>query len=324
MTAVAASDLVYVSDDQPGISRRRRGRGFTYIAPDGTTIARGAERARLEALAVPPAYEDVWMCPLHNGHLQATGRDARARKQYRYHPDWAEAQARTKFDRLVEFGELLPRIRRRVRRDLQEDVGEQVFALASAVTLIDRTAIRVGSPDYTRENGSYGAVTLKRRHITLDDGQIGLRFTAKAGKKVRRKLNDRRLARILEKISDLPGAELLTWIDDEGQTHRLSSTALNSYIAEAAGTDGVTAKTFRTWKGTLAAYEVAEEGDATIKAMAEAAAAELNNTATIARNSYIHPAVIDRAGEGPLRVEGYDRADLRMSEGRLLRFLEDG
>ena len=323
MNAIAATDLVYVSDDQPGITRRRHGRGFTYIAADGTTIARGPERKRLEALAVPPAYEDVWMCPLPNGHLQATGRDTRARKQYRYHPDWAEAQARTKFDSLIEFGEVLPRIRRHVRRDLQEDVGDRAFALASAVALIDRTAIRVGNPDYTRENGSFGALTLRRKHIALDDSGIRLRYVAKGGKQVRRHLNDKRLSRILDKISDLPGAELLTWVDDEGAAQTLSSNALNTYIAEAAGTDGVTAKTFRTWTGTLAAFQVAEQGNSTIKAMAEAAAAELSNTATIARKSYIHPAVIDRAGQEPLDIEGYDRNDLRLAEGRLLRFLED-
>lgn len=324
MTPIAASDLVHVSDDQPGITRRRRGRGFTYIAPDGTTIARGAERQRLEALAVPPAYEDVWMCTLANGHLQATGRDTRTRKQYRYHPEWSELQSRTKFDRLIEFGEVLPRIRRRVRRDLDEDVGQRAFALASAVALIDRTSIRVGSHDYTEQNGSYGALTLRRKHISLKENRIEMRYTAKGGKRVRRQINDRRLARILDRISDLRGKELLTWVDDEGETHSLSSTALNHYIADAAGTEGITAKTFRTWKGTLAAFEVAEKGDATIKAMADAAAEELCNTATIARNSYIHPAVIDRAGEDPFRVKGYERNDLRLSEGRLLRFLECG
>lgn len=324
MTPIAASGLVYFSDDQPGISRRRRGRGFSYIAPDGTTIARGAERERLEALAVPPAYEDVWICPLQNGHLQATGRDTRARKQYRYHPEWAELQARTKFDRLAEFGEVLPRIRRRVRRDLQADAGDWLFAIASAVTLIDRTAIRVGSPDYTRQNGSYGALTLRRKHVTLADNRIEMRYTAKGGKKVRRQINDKRLARILDKISDLPGAELLTWVDDEGAVQTLNSTALNAYIADAAGSEGVSAKTFRTWKGTLAAFEVAERGDATIKAMAEAAAAELNNTPTVARNSYIHPAVIEQAGERPLKTKGYERNDLRLSEGRLLKFVQAG
>lgn len=318
----APAGLVYVSDDQPGITRQKRGRGFSYVAPDGTTIAQGTERKRLEALAVPPAYEDVWMCALANGHLQATGRDARARKQYRYHPDWASAQAQTKFDGLVEFGEVLPRIRRRVRRDLAEDAGARDYALACAVTLIDRTGIRVGDPNYTRENGSYGALTLKRSQLRLSDNGIEMKYRAKGGKRVRKQMNDKRLARLLHKISDLPGAELLSWVDEDGAAQTLSSSALNSYIADAAGVEGVTAKTFRTWKGTLAAYEVAAEGGATIKSISGAASEVLNNTPTIARNSYIHPAVIDLAGAQAQAKDGYDRADLYLAEGRLLRFLE--
>jgi len=229
------SNLVYVTDDQPGITRQKRGRGYSYIAPDGTTIARGPERQRLEALAVPPAYEDVWMCPLANGHLQATGRDARNRKQYKYHVDWTAAQAETKFAGLVDFGHVLPRIRRRVQRDLKGKAGDQSFALASAVALIDRTSMRVGNPDYARENGSYGALTLRGKHLKLSDNTIHLRFKAKGGKKVRRQMNDRTLARILAKINDLPGAEVLSWLDDDGTPHRLSSAGLNAYLADASG-----------------------------------------------------------------------------------------
>ena len=318
------ADLVYMTDDQPGIRRNRRGRGFTYTAPDGTTIARGAERKRLEALAVPPAYEDVWMCPLHNGHLQATGRDTRARKQYRYHVDWSAAQSETKFAGLMDFGLALPRLRRRVKRDLEEDAGERTFALASAVALIDKTAMRVGNADYTRENGSYGAVTLRNRHVKLKGNTITLRFTAKGGKKVNRQVNDRTLAQILQKISYLPGAEVLRWIDGDGNPCALTSAALNAYIAEAAGCEGVTAKTFRTWTGTLAAYSVAEKGGATIKAMSEAAAERLNNTPTIARTSYIHPGVIDLAGADPVELEARSRSGLLAAENRLLAFLEQG
>ncbi|MFD2740412.1 DNA topoisomerase IB [Sulfitobacter aestuarii] len=319
---MAPSELVYYSDDQPGIRRLRRGRGFSYVATDGTTIARGPERKRLEALAVPPAYEDVWMCPLPNGHLQATGRDARQRKQYRYHEAWAAAQAETKFAGLVEFGHLLPRIRRRVRRDLEEEVGDRVFALASAVALIDRTSMRVGNADYTAANGSYGALTLQRRHVKLAGNRIKLRYKAKGGTPVRRQMNDRTLARILGRINDLPGAELLSWVDEEGNARSLNSTALNLYIAQAAGADGVSAKTFRTWAGTLAAFACAEPGGASIKAMAEAAAERLNNTATVARNSYIHPAVIELAGAEPLVLDGTGSRDLLAAERRLLAYLE--
>ena len=316
------SDLIYVSDDQPGITRQKRGRGYSYIAPDGTMIVRGPERTRLEALAVPPAYEDVWMCPLPNGHLQFTGRDARNRKQNRYHADWTAAQAETKFAGLVDFGHVLPRIRRRVSRDLKGDAGDQSFALASAVALIDRTSMRVGNPDYARENGSYGALTLRGRHVKLDGNTIHLRFKAKGGKMVRRQMNDRTLARILGKINDLPGAEVLSWLDDDGTPHRLSSAGLNRYLAEASGAKGITAKTFRTWTGTLAAFEVAEKGNATIKAMAEAAVERLHNTPTIARNSYIHPAVIDLARKERLSVEGQTAAGLYVAEGKMLAYLE--
>lgn len=319
---MAPVKLIYYGDDQPGIARLRQGRGFTYRAADGTMIDRGAERKRLEALAVPPAYENVWMSPLENGHLQATGRDARARKQYRYHEKWSEAQSETKFNSLVDFGHALPRLRRFVKRDLEEDAGVRAFALASAVTLIDRASLRVGNADYSRENGSYGTVTLKNRHVKLDGNTISLRYTAKGGKKVRRQINDRTLAKTLGKINDLPGARLLSWVDADGDVHDLSSTALNNYIAEAAGDDHITAKTFRTWAGTVAAFEIAEKGQATIKAMAEAAAEQLSNTATVARNSYIHPRVIDLAGGDPIETDVGRKAGLFAAEARLLAFLE--
>lgn len=321
---MASSDLIYYGDDRPGIARLRNGDHFTYRAADGTMIDRKTERARLDAMAVPPAYEDVWMSPLANGHLLATGRDARARKQYRYHEKWAAAQAETKFNGLVAFGHALPKLRRLVKRDLEEDAGERVFALASAVTLIDRASLRVGNADYSRENGSYGTVTLQNRHVKLDGNKISLRYTAKGGKKVRRQINDRTLAKTLGKINDLPGAELLSWVDADGDVHQLNSTALNSYIAQAAGDDGFTAKTFRTWAGTVAAFEVGEKGAATIKNMAQAAAQQLSNTATVARNSYIHPAVIDLAGSDPLEIEVGRTSGLFAAEARLLAFLEDG
>jgi len=315
--------LIYVSDDQPGITRHRAGRGFSYRAPDGTIIRKGPERSRLEALAVPPAYEDVWMCATPNGHLLATGRDQRRRKQYRYHPEWAAQQAQTKFDSLVAFGHALPRLRGRVTRDLQEDAGTQRFALAAAVTLIDRTAMRVGSPDYTRENGSYGAVTLRGKHLSLDGNEIRLTYRAKGGKNVRRRLTDRTLARVLHKIDDLPGAEVLSWIDDSGTPHPVSSTVLNGYISDMVGAEGFTAKTFRTWIGSRAAYDVAEAGGATIKAMSEQAAEQLNNTPTIARKSYIHPLVIDLAGMDAVEVVAQRTSGLFASEARMLAYLEN-
>lgn len=210
-----------------------------------------------------------------------------------------------------------------MKRDLQEDAGARRFALASAVTLIDRASLRVGNSDYTRDNGSYGTVTLRNRHIKLQGNTISLRYTAKGGKKVRRQINDRTLARTLGKINDLPGKELLSWVDDHGEVHHLNSAALNDYIAQAADDGGITAKTFRTWAGTVAAFEVAEKGGATVKAMSEAAAEQLSNTPTVARNSYIHPQVIDLAAGDPVRRDAVRKNGLFAAETRLLSFLED-
>jgi DNA topoisomerase-1 len=319
--------LVYVTDAMPGIRRLRCGRGFRYVAPDGTSIDRGPERERLTRLGVPPAYERVWMCPLPNGHLQATGYDARSRKQYRYHADWSAHRGRTKYDRLAEFGRVLPAIRARVARDLRAPPGDPRFALAAAVTLIDRLSLRVGNEDYARENGSFGALTLRNRHVRLREGEIRLDFRAKSGQRVRRSLKDRRLLRILEKASDLPGAELLTWVDEEGRARSLTSTALNAYLDEADGDDALafTAKTFRTWAGTLAAFERAEAGDRPkIRALAEAAAGRLHNTPSVAKAAYIHPDVLALAGEAAPAVEAAPVAGLSAAEARLLAFLEAG
>lgn len=316
-------NLVYVSDQEPGIARRRRGRGFTYLLPDGTSVSQGKERKRIEALAVPPAYENVWICLNPNGHLQATGRDARKRKQYRYHPKWSEAQAETKFEFLTSFGKILPKIRRRVTRDLRSEPGDQEFALAAAVHLIDRTSLRVGHPEYSRQNGSYGALTLRRRHLSMGRDKIQLKFTAKGGQKVRKNLTDKKLLKLLQKVNDVPGATLLTWLDDGGKPQTLSSQTLNTYLAEAAGDDNATAKTFRTWAGTLAAFEQAETGNATIKDMAEAAASRLHNTPTVARNSYIHPSVIALAGQKEVVIKPKKVDGLFASEQRLFRLLLD-
>lgn len=315
--------LEYYPDSRPGIRRERRGRGFSYVAPDGTRIDRGPERLRLEKMGVPPAYDRVWMCPLPNGHLMATGFDARGRKQYRYHPDWHAARAETKFGNLAEFGRALPAIRRRIDRDLRAEAGEPDFALAAALALIDRLALRVGHDEYARENGSHGALTLRRRHLRLSDDGLRLCFTAKGGRKVNRLVRDRGLQRALEKARDLPGAVLLGWIDAEGRPHAVHSHALNRYLSDAGGAAGFTAKTFRTWTGTLAAFDLLRAGQApTIRAMAEAAAERLHNTPAIARKSYIHPQVIAGAGGLPDLPPSLDLRGLRAGERALLAFLD--
>ncbi|WP_102109389.1 DNA topoisomerase IB [Oceaniglobus roseus] len=291
--------LVYYPDTRPGITRRKAGRGFTYRAPDGTTIDCKVERKRLAALAVPPAYVDVWICPKPNGHLQATGKDTRARKQYRYHPDWTSYRSEKKFGDLAAFGTALPAIRRRILKDLKEEAGSRPFALAALLAMLDRLSMRIGTPEYAAENGSFGATTLRRRHVKLDDKADGLRlsYTAKGGQKVRRSLKDATLQRALHRLEDLPGATLVRWIDDDGDPHSVSSEAVNALLEDISGVHGLTAKTFRTWNGSAAAMDVALRAeDLTIKAMADTASERLANTPTIARNSYIHPKVIDLAG----------------------------
>ncbi|SIT90336.1 DNA topoisomerase-1 [Yoonia rosea] len=320
---MSAAALVYYPDTEPGYGRRRCGRGFSYLDLDGTLLRDDDIRERLKSLAVPPAYTDVWYCPDPLGHLQATGRDARARKQYLYHPAWTATQARAKFDGLAEFGACLPRLRRRLQRDLGAEPGTRDYALAAAVTLIDRTAMRLGSPQYAEENGSYGALTLREKHLDVVGSEIKLHYDAKGGKEVHQQMKDPKLASILEDMTDLPGRTVLTWVDDAGAAQTLTSGALNSYIAEAAALEGATAKSFRTWIGSCAAFAVACDGSATITQMAAAAADVLHNTPTIARNSYIHPAIIDLAGRPVPDFEPVTTSGLRVAEQQLLGFLQD-
>lgn len=290
---LTAGKLIYYPDSEPGITRRRQGRGFSYIAVDGTRIDNVTERKRLEALAVPPAYVDVWISPKANGHLQATGRDSRDRKQYRYHPDFRAAREAHKYDHLAEFGQALPGIRRSLRRQLQGTLGTPDYAIAAIIALLDRLAIRIGSPGYAAENGTYGATTLKRRHLRLDGDRLHLRYQAKGGKTVARVIRDKTLNRTLGRLHDLPGATLINWLDDDDRPHAVTSEQVNARLADMVGQEGITAKTFRTWAGSTAALEaILSVGRPTIKAAATAASERLANTPTVARNSYIHPAVI--------------------------------
>ncbi|OWU85256.1 DNA topoisomerase [Oceanicola sp. 22II-s10i] len=315
--------LVFYPDTRPGISRRRCGRGFSYTAPDGTRIDRGPERQRLEAMAVPPAYDKVWMSPRENGHLMATGFDARLRKQYRYHPDWSAQRSAAKYDRLAEFGATLPRIREALKRDLREPPGDMDFAHAAALMLIDRLAIRVGTEAYAEENGTYGATTLRRRHLRVKDGVLHLSYTAKGGRRQRQVIRSRRLQKALQKARDLPGAELFTWVAEDGTVRSVGSGSLNAYLARIGGDAGFTAKSFRTWAGTLAAFEAhLDDPEGTIAAMTGAASDRLANTQAVCRTSYIHPDVIDLAGSGERFRLARPRRGLSRTESALLRFLE--
>ena len=319
--------LTYYPDSRPGISRRRRGRGFSYTAADGTSIDDKGERARIASLAVPPAYEKVWISPKAHGHLQATGFDDRARKQYRYHEKFREWREARKYDDLAAFGEMLPRIRRRIRADLAGEAGERDFAIAAVIALIDRSAIRVGHADYASENRTYGATTLTRRHLRFDGDEMKLTFRGKGNKLIRRQLRDRTLARVLGALHDLPGRTLFSWTDDQGEARSVSSDAVNARLSDYAGRDGVTAKTFRTWAGSEAALAAALRMEKpTVKALSEAASDRLHNTPTIARNSYIHPRVIaltesDADERAALVEKAGEVAGLRRAEQVLLHLL---
>ncbi|MBY5905538.1 DNA topoisomerase IB [Rhizobium leguminosarum] len=329
MNAEAITDLglVYVSDTEPGIRRRRKGKGFSYVMPDGTTLADELQRARIGALGLPPAYENVWICLYENGHLQATGFDARGRKQYRYHKEWQSFRSAGKFHQLIEFGQALPRIRRTVLRHLDTGAEDVNGVLAALTTLLDEAHLRVGNQAYVRENGTYGATTLLKRHLKIVDGQIELKFRAKGGKRVQRSLKHPRLQKILEEIADLPGRQLFVWKDESGALKPIDSGRLNTYLAEISGIP-ISAKTFRTWAGSLAAFGAAREtivggGRPTVKQMSEAAAEALHNTPAISRSSYIHPAIIALAGnDHPLIENGSEPLrGLRAEENRLLDFL---
>ena len=323
---MALDGLVYYPDTQPGVLRQRRGRGFSYVAPDGTRIARGPERRRIESLGIPPAYDDVWICPLGNGHLQATGRDARRRKQYRYHPDWTAQRDAQKYDQLADFAATLPALRRWITAHLGDGIGEESTAIAAALALIDRASVRVGNPEYAAQNDSYGATTLTDEHVDTQGALAKLEFTAKGGKTVRAELYGRKLARVLDACQDLPGAEVLSWQDTAGTVRPLRSQQVNDQLRAICG-DTVTAKTLRTWNGTHAAWQAAmtSTGTPTIKAMAEAASERLHNTPAIARKSYIHPAVIGLSdGTEPARNalrSAKDAPGLRAGEAGLAAFL---
>ena len=312
-------DLVYYPDSEPGIRRKRAGRGFSYVAPDGTRIDDKDERRRIAAIAVPPAYDDVWISPLLRGHLQATGQDDRARKQYRYHADWTQHHAQLKFDKLLGFADSLPSLRRWIADRLRGEVGDRDMAIAATLALIDRASLRVGHSIYTEENGSYGATTMLSEHGDFADGRVRLDYTGKGNARIKKDFHAPRLAAVLEACQDLPGAEIITWLDDAGAPHAVRSEQINEVLHDICGAD-VTAKTMRTWNGTLAAFNTARGTEApTIKALSEAAAKTLHNTPTVARNSYIHPAVIELADIAAAERAAIIKRLSRVSETRGLR-----
>ena len=318
--------LRFSSDTEPGITRRVRGKGFSYHDEAGKRLSCEKALARIQSLGIPPAWRDVWICASAHGHLQATGRDARDRKQYRYHPEWRAHRDALKFANLVEFGNALPALRARVARDLSREKTDKRFASAALVRLLDRASLRIGNPEYTRDNGSFGATTLRSKHMKLTDEGLKLTFTAKGGKRVRKQVNDRTLNRVLQAIDDLPGRRLFSYIDASGGIRDLDSADINAYLGDE---QDFTAKTFRTWRGTVEAFtEACESEDPTLKSLSERAARALHNTPAICRSSYIHPKVVKLAemdgrprAKAIGKVEGERRDGLRAREAELLAFI---
>ncbi|MFA9201423.1 MAG: DNA topoisomerase IB [Cypionkella sp.] len=288
-----ASALEYVDDAGPGITRKKLKHGWAYFAPDGARITDRDEIDRLNRIALPPAYTDAWFCPRDCGHLLATGIDARGRKQYRYNPEFRARQEAEKFDGTAQFGRLLPKVRKRVEKDLATSKLTRERAIASVVRLLDLGAIRVGNASYAKANKSFGATTLLRRHAKLKGTRLMLRFKAKSGVLRETAISDRSLARFVRAVQDLPGQHLFQWLDDCGQPHAVGSADVNAYLSETMG-ERFTAKNFRTWHASALAFRLLATADRplTLKELATEVSAHLGNTPTMARKSYIHPAVI--------------------------------
>jgi len=298
--AATLAGLHYVTDGFAGIRRRRSGTGWIYYAPNGARIRDPDTRKRLNALAIPPAWTDVWICPDPNGHIQATARDARGRKQYRYHPSYRETRDRSKFRRMLEFSEVLPALRERVERDLRAGDLTRRQILATVVRLLDKTLIRVGKDEYARENRSFGLTTLRRRHVQVEGALLRFSFRGKSGVEHSVSITEPRLARIIQRCQDLPGQELFQYLDASGKRQTVSSDDVNAYVREITGRD-VSAKDFRTWGGTMvAAVELRamgpaasrHEADRNIVRAIDAVAERLGNTRAVCRKYYVHPALV--------------------------------
>ena len=294
--------LRYVSPDDPGIARRRRGKGFTYTIPSGKAVTDPATLARIRALVIPPAWTDVWICAQANGHIQATGRDARGRKQYRYHVKFRDRREADKFDRMVRFGELLPRIRRRVTRDLRARGLPRDKVVAAVVRLLELTLLRVGNDEYARLNRTFGLSTLRNRHAQIRGENVQFRFRGKSGKVQEVGVSDRRLAALVRRCQGLPGQQLFEYLDESGETRQIDSEDVNEYIRRVAGDDAFSAKDVRTWSATVLAYRALQNAEAPSKptearravaGAVQATADRLGNTPTVARQSYVHPAILE-------------------------------
>ena len=302
--------LRYITDQTPGYYRRSRGEKFYYVDADGKRVRNRDVLARIEALVIPPAWTDVWIAPHDNDHLQATGRDARSRKQYRYHARWRECRDANKYARLTDFAKVLSRIRRRVSRDLRKPGMPREKVLAAVVQLLDRSLIRVGNDEYARDNRSFGLTTMKNRHVRVRGSKIQFRFRGKSGVEHELDLQSPRLAKIVRRCQELPGQELFAYVDDDGNVVDVGSADVNDYLREISGQD-ITAKDFRTWAGTVLAaralaqvpsFRSAAQAKRHVAAAVKEVAAQLGNTAAVCRKCYIHPEVVESYMEQTLTV----------------------
>jgi DNA topoisomerase I len=333
-----AAGLRYVSDETLGIRRERQGDTFHYFDKQGREIDNEKELQRFKSLGIPPAWTDVWICPQPNGHIQATGRDAKGRKQYRYHPRWRATRDETKYEHVIAFGRALPEIRARVAHDLRRRDLSRAKVLATVVRLLETTLIRVGNREYARSNKSYGLTTMRDKHAIVDDNNVTFQFRGKSGKRHTITLNDRRLARIVKRCRDLPGYELFQYLDERGEQQTIGSADVNDYLREITGQE-FTAKDFRTWAGTVLAAmslrEFAPHGSPTeakknIVRTIEHVAEQLGNTPSTCRKCYVHPAVLDAYLDGSLVDTLAQRAedlrdsadDLDNDEAMVLDFLQ--
>jgi DNA topoisomerase-1 len=310
--SAAAAGLRYVNDEGPGIRRERRDEDFAYFGSDGQHIRDAEIIQRIKSLAIPPAWEQVWICPDEKGHIQATGRDARGRKQYRYHPRWREVRDAAKYERLAAFGAALPHIREQVERDLRLQGIPRRKVLATVVKLLEETSIRIGNDEYRRQNRSFGLTTMLDRHARFEGGAVRFEFKGKSGRKHSVRLNDRRLARIVKQCQDIPGQELFQYLDHDGARHSIESSDVNDYLREISGSD-FTAKDFRTWNGTVLAMrylKVCEAPTSTtagkrlVSSAIKNVAQDLGNTPAVCRKAYVHPVVLNAYLDGSLDPEG--------------------
>ncbi|KFG66849.1 DNA topoisomerase IB [Microvirga sp. BSC39] len=320
--AAETAGLLYVSDEEPGIRRKKSGKGFTYQKPDGSRVADKATLDRIKSLAIPPAYTDVWICAKANGHIQATGRDAKGRKQYRYHPAFREVRESTKYEHMLEFARGLPAIRETIDAHMSLRGLPREKVLATVVHLLENTLIRVGNADYVKQNKSYGLTTLRDPHVKVEGGELRFQFKGKSGKIWKLQVKDRRIARIVKACQDLPGQDLFQYLDENGEQQSVTSADVNSYLKEITGRE-ITAKDFRTWAGTvLAALALAEfeefDSDAkakkNIRAAIEKVSARLGNTPSICRKCYVHPEVFSSYLDGELLLEVKEEIETELRE----------